>query len=79
MEIIRIFPFFLHIYYMELIIIKYKIGDIVTRNSYNNDIVFKILNISNSIVFLKGVDLRLYADSKSEDLVLSTISKKKKK
>ena len=73
MEIIRIFPFFLHIYYMELIIIKYKIGDIVTRNSYNNDIVFKIINITDDIAYLKGVDLRLYADSNISDLSLSEI------
>ena len=73
MEIIRIFPFFLHIYYMELIIIKYKIGDIVTRNSYNNDIVFKIVNITDDIAYLKGVDLRLYADSNISDLSLSEI------
>ena len=53
MEIIRIFPFFLHIYYMELIIIKYKIGDIVTRNSYNNDIVFKIINITDDIAWVE--------------------------
>ena len=47
-----------------------KIGDFVSRKSYNNDIVFKILNIVDNIAFLKGVDLRLFADSKIEDLVL---------
>lgn len=57
-----------------MVITKFKVGDIVTRKSYNNDIVFKILNISNSIVFLKGVDLRLYADSNVDDLVLSEIT-----
>ena len=35
----------------------------------NNDIVFKIIDISGNIVFLKGVDLRLYADSDVNDLV----------
>ena len=52
---------------------NFKVGDVVTRKSHNNDIVFKILNISNGIVYLKGVDLRLYADSYIEDLEYSKI------
>lgn len=48
---------------------KLKIGDLVTRNSYNNDTVFKIINITENHVHLKGVTVRLYADSKIEDLV----------
>lgn len=47
---------------------NFKIGDLVTRNSYNNDIVFKIKNISDSIAYLKGTNIRLYADSKLDDL-----------
>ena len=47
---------------------NFKIGDLVTRNSYNNDIVFKIINISDSIAYLKGTNIRLYADSKLDDL-----------
>ena len=47
---------------------KFKIGDIVSRKSYNNDIIFKIININNNIVLLKGLDFRLYADSPIEDL-----------
>jgi spore coat assembly protein len=43
-------------------------NDLVTRKSYNNDIVFKILFISNNIAVLKGVDVRLCADAKIEDL-----------
>ena len=48
----------------------FNIGDFVTRNSYNNDIVFKIIGIQNDIYFLKGVCVRLYADSPRDDLVL---------
>jgi len=44
-------------------------GDYVTRKSYNNDTVFKVLNIKDDIYYLKGVDVRLYADSDKEDLV----------
>lgn len=46
----------------------FKVGDLVTRNSYNNDVVFEIINIENDIVFLKGIDVRLVADSKISDL-----------
>lgn len=49
-------------------IMEYKIGDIVTRNSYNNDTLFKIINIDEDIYFLKGVNTRLYADSYIDDL-----------
>ena len=46
----------------------FNIGDLVTRNSYNNDIVFKIIDIDNDIAILKGIDIRLCADSKINDL-----------
>lgn len=46
-----------------------KVGDYVTRNSYNNDTVFSIVDIKDDIVILKGVDIRLFADSKIDDLV----------
>lgn len=46
-------------------------GSIVTRNSYNNDVVFIVVEIKDDIAFLKGTDVRLYADSPLEDLVLS--------
>ncbi len=46
----------------------FNIGDYVTRKSYNNDIVFEIMNINNNIYYLKGVSVRLYADSMEEDL-----------
>lgn len=46
----------------------FNIGDLVTRNSYNNDIVFKIVDIDNDIAILEGVNIRLSADSKLDDL-----------
>lgn len=45
------------------------VGDYVTRNSYGNDIVFKILKIENDIVYLKGVELRLLADAPLSDII----------
>ena len=47
-----------------------NIGDLVTRDSYNNDIVFTIIDIDNDIYYLKGKNVRLYADSTKEDLVI---------
>ena len=49
---------------------KYKVGDIVTRNSYNNDIIFKITEIKENICYLKGLNTRIIADAISEDLKL---------
>lgn len=48
----------------------YKIGDLVTRNSYDNDVVFIIvdINFEEDIYYLKGVNVRLYADSNKSDL-----------
>ena len=46
-----------------------KRGDYVTRESYNHDTVFKITNIKNDIYYLKGVEVRLYADAYLSDLV----------
>lgn len=46
----------------------FKVGDIVTRNSYNNDIIFKISSIESSVFILKGINVRLVADSYVEDL-----------
>lgn len=47
----------------------FKVGDLVTRISYNHDIVFKIVDIQNNNYYLKGTNLRLSADSPEEDLV----------
>ena len=69
MEIVNsIFFFFAYILW-EMRYIKYKIGDYVTRISHNHDIVFKIINIESNVVYLKGMDFRLYADSDVSDLV----------
>ena len=46
----------------------FNIGDLVTRNSYNNDIFFRIIDIDNDIALLEGVNIRLSADSKLDDL-----------
>lgn len=46
----------------------FNVGDLVTRNSYNNDTVFKIIDIDNEIAVLKGINIRLYADSYLDDL-----------
>ena len=46
----------------------FNIGDYVTRNSYQNDVVFKIVDIDNGIAILEGVNIRLSADSKLDDL-----------
>lgn len=49
-----------------------KKGDIVTRKSYNHDTLFKVMNIKGSTCYLKGMDVRLYADSDIEDLSIAS-------
>ena len=46
----------------------FSIGDLVSRNSYNNDIIFKIKAINGNVVILQGLDERLIADSFIYDL-----------
>lgn len=53
----------------------FKVGEYVTRNSYNNDIIFEIISINEDNYYLKGVSVRLYADSKKDDLVRCDVSK----
>ena len=48
----------------------YKVNDLVTRISHNNDVLFKIIKIDNNKVYLVGVNIRLCADSDIDDLVL---------
>ena len=48
---------------------NFRIGDYVTRNSHNNDIVFQIISINGNTIYLKGTDVRLLADSDVSDLV----------
>lgn len=50
----------------------FQLGDIVTRKSYDNDIVFKIINIDGDNYILKGVTVRLFADSPKNDLQMFT-------
>lgn len=47
---------------------NFSIGDYVTRKSYNNDTIFIIHEIKDDLVILRGVDIRLYADSPISDL-----------
>ena len=46
----------------------FLINDIVSRNSYNNDLLFKIKNIEGRNVLLEGIDERLVADADISDL-----------
>ena len=52
---------------------KIKKGDIVSRNSYGNDIIFSVKSIiklenKKEIAILKGIDVRVEADAPIEDL-----------
>lgn len=67
---------YFHIIYYEF---KYgddivEIGDVVVRKSYGGDITFKIIDIittdGNDVYLLKGINLRIEADSLIEDLQL---------
>ncbi|WP_024621506.1 sporulation peptidase YabG [Metaclostridioides mangenotii] len=54
-----------------------KIGDVVARESYNKDIIFKIVSFGldetgDKIAILKGVAFRIIADAKLDDLVSVT-------
>lgn len=52
-----------------MIFLEINKGDFVTRKSYNNDTIFKVINIKDNIYYLKGVEVRLYADSELKDLI----------
>ncbi len=45
-----------------------KKGDLVTRESYDNDTIFKVINIKDGMYYLKGIEARLYANSEVIDL-----------
>lgn len=50
-----------------------KKGDVVSRNSYGNDIIFSVKRIiklinKQEIAILKGIDVRIEADAPVEDL-----------
>lgn len=55
---------------------RFQVGDLVTRTSHNQDVLFRIeaLQLQNGrkSAMLKGVDLRLCADAPLEDLVRPT-------
>ena len=62
--------FFLAYSLWEMRTTEFKIGDLVSRKSHNHDMVFKIIHIHASTVYLKGMDYRLYADANMNDLEL---------
>lgn len=49
-----------------------KLGDLVTRKSYGNDVLFKIIQIDMNDAILRGVAFRLLADAPLSDLSLAT-------
>ena len=61
-----LFFYCLHIFLLGDYMIS--IGDYVTRKSYNNDIIFKVIDIQGDNCFLHGVCVRLSADSPISDL-----------
>ena len=46
-----------------------KVGDYVTRISHKHDMVFRVIDIDDDICYLKGANVRLFADSDADDLV----------
>lgn len=50
-----------------------NIGDYVVRKKYNKDIIFEIFDIDKGVYYLRGVELRLIADSLEDDLELSEV------
>lgn len=53
---------------------RFQVGDYVSRNSHNKDVLFKIesfqMQNGRRVALLKGVDLRLCADAPLEDLIV---------
>ena len=47
---------------------NFKVGDYVTRSSYDNDVIFVIIEIKDNQAILKGYDVRLIANSPLSDL-----------
>lgn len=61
-----------------------KKGDIVSRNSYGNDIIFSIkriirLNNKHNVAILKGIDVRVECDAPVEDLKIVSKDEQKKR
>ncbi|MBM0067802.1 sporulation peptidase YabG [Alkalicoccobacillus gibsonii] len=59
---------------------KYVVGDIVTRHSYQNDMLFRILELTDQTAMLAGEEMRLLADAPLDDLLpVSDIDKRKRR
>lgn len=59
---------------------KLVVGECVTRNSYQNDVLFRILEITNQTAMLAGEEMRLLADAPLDDLqVVSDTDKRKRR
>lgn len=43
-------------------------GELVTRESYNNDLLFRVKSVMDDQVIIQGVDMRLEADAPKNDL-----------
>jgi len=61
-----------------------KKGDIVSRNSYGNDIIFsvkRIMKLANKkqVAILKGIDVRVEADAPIEDLQIVSKEEQEKR
>ena len=58
---------------------RLRIGDIVARKSYGEDVFFKVVGIRDSggckIAMLKAINYRLEADAPEYDLVLQSREK----
>ena len=54
-----------------------EIGSLVTRKKYNNDIIFRVLDIKEKKAILKGEVIRLIADANLSDLRLFNVEEKK--
>jgi spore coat assembly protein len=52
-------------------------GNLVTRKSYNNDVVFRIDDIIGDNAILSGTVMRLCADAKIDDLQMYEPTEKK--
>ena len=46
----------------------FNIGDLVSRNSHNNDLIFRVVTIKNDIAILESINGLVIADSNINDL-----------
>ncbi len=52
----------------------FKVGDLVTRKSHQNDMVFMIVGIQGHVATLRGCNIRLIADADLDDLLITEVS-----